>query len=194
MEFDPNLSPRQNLDSKITRFALMKTNNCFDCPTEQIKNAVLFLILKMVNNKNETEKLTDAVFKEAKRQLSPNISKHNYSSWLFKLASKKAKEYLYHQKIDQIGVIEHSSINSTNNKNTMNNPAWIKPPNNQKKSYQLICEDRIKRYSIKPTNSEIQKIKILSTSQIIDEFNFPKLSGDEWLHHLLNNTKYRTPN
>lgn len=120
MEIDPNSSNRKNKNNEISLLSLIDGRTNPELPTDQIKNAVFFLILKMVNNKNESEKLTDKVFKEAKSQLSPHIYKHNFSSWLFQLASKKAKEYLLTKKNKEIAAINQSNFKSKNDKKRLN--------------------------------------------------------------------------
>ena len=58
------------------------------------KNSLMFTVLKMVNNRDDAEDITMQAFTKAFRNLSSYNDQYAFSTWLFKIASNTAIDFL----------------------------------------------------------------------------------------------------
>jgi RNA polymerase sigma-70 factor (ECF subfamily) len=79
------------------------------------KRAVYFMILKMVRNESDAEDLTIEVFTKVFMNLDMYTETHSFSTWLFKIASNHAIDFLRRKKNQQRPVNIDEPINEETN-------------------------------------------------------------------------------
>ncbi len=79
------------------------------------KKSVFFLILKMVKNEADAEDLTSEVFSKAFFNLDMYAETHSFSTWLFKIASNHAIDFLRRKKNQQRPVNIDEPLNEETN-------------------------------------------------------------------------------
>jgi len=87
MELNSQLSDKAKYDFSLVELALTGDEKAFAKLMSRYKDAIYFMLLKMVNNKNDAEDLTIEAFGKAFKnihQYSPNFA---FSTWLFKIAT-----------------------------------------------------------------------------------------------------------
>ena len=94
MELNPQLSDKAQYDYLLVQTALTGDEKAFAKLMSRYKDAIYFMLLKMVNNKNDAEDLTLEAFGKAFKSLhqySPNFA---FSTWLFKIATNNCIDFL----------------------------------------------------------------------------------------------------
>jgi len=94
MELNPQLSDKAQYDFALVESALIGEEKAFAKLMSRYKDAIYFMLLKMVNNKSDAEDLTIEAFGKAFKNLhqySPNFA---FSTWLFKIATNNCIDFL----------------------------------------------------------------------------------------------------
>ena len=94
MELNPQLSDKAQYDFLLVKSALAGNEKAFAKLMSRYKDAIYFMLLKMVNNKSDAEDLTLEAFGKAFKNLqqySPNFA---FSTWLFKIATNNCIDFL----------------------------------------------------------------------------------------------------
>jgi RNA polymerase sigma-70 factor (ECF subfamily) len=94
MELNPQLSDKAQYDFLLVESALAGNEKAFAKLMSRYKDAIYFMLLKMVNNKSDAEDLTLEAFGKAFKNLqqySPNFA---FSTWLFKIATNNCIDFL----------------------------------------------------------------------------------------------------
>lgn len=111
MEINPNLSEKGKYDLALVNRAVEGDQKAYAELMSRYKDAIYFMLLKMINNKTDAEDLTIEAFGKAfknLRQYSPNYA---FSTWLFKIASNNCIDFLRKKRAN------HVSIDSTYSEN-----------------------------------------------------------------------------
>jgi len=96
---NPNLSEKAKIDYEIVRRAV--DNNDQKAYAElmgRYRDSIYFMLLKMINNKDDAEDLTIEAFGKAFKRLHQYTPKYAFSTWLFKIASNNCIDWIRKQK------------------------------------------------------------------------------------------------
>lgn len=108
MEINPNFSDRSKDDFHLVLGAINGSNpRAFERLLIKYKDSVYFIILKMVNNREDAEDLTMEVFEKIFTNISNYNSQWAFSTWLYKSATNHAIDFLRKKRL------EISSIDAT---------------------------------------------------------------------------------
>ncbi|MFY9310936.1 MAG: sigma-70 family RNA polymerase sigma factor [Bacteroidia bacterium] len=100
LEFDTNLSVKAVYDYNLIRAALDKGDQkAYAELMERYRDSVYFMLLKMVNNKDDAEDLTIEAFGKAFKRLSQYTPTYAFSTWLFKIASNNCIDFIRRKKM-----------------------------------------------------------------------------------------------
>jgi RNA polymerase sigma factor (sigma-70 family) len=94
MELNPQLSDKAQYDVLLVEAALMGEEKAFAKLMSRYKDAIYFMLLKMVNNKNDAEDLTLEAFGKAFKNLNQYSPNFAFSTWLFKIATNNCIDFL----------------------------------------------------------------------------------------------------
>jgi RNA polymerase sigma-70 factor (ECF subfamily) len=98
MEISPNLSEKAIEDVKLVERAIEGDEKAYADLLGKYKDAIFFMLLKMVNNQEDAEDLTIEAFGKAfknLRQYTPNFA---FSTWLFKIATNNCIDFIRKQR------------------------------------------------------------------------------------------------
>ncbi len=112
------LSEKARQDYELVKAALCGDEKAFARLLTRYKDAIYFMLLKMVNNRSDAEDLTLEAFGKAFKSLHQYSPTYAFSTWLFKIASNNCIDFLRKKK----GV--HVSIE--NNDQTDSEPIKLK--------------------------------------------------------------------
>lgn len=104
MEINPNLSEKAQYDYRLVLSAINGTQKAYEELFKRYKDAIFFMLLKMVNNKNDAEDLTFEAFGKAFRNIRQYSPKYAFSTWLFKIASNNCIDFLRKKKGSTISI------------------------------------------------------------------------------------------
>lgn len=106
------LSEKAIQDYELVKTAISGDEKAFARLLSRYKDAIYFMLLKMVNNRSDAEDLTLEAFGKAFKNLHQYSPTFAFSTWLFKIASNNCIDFLRKKK----GVLI-SIENSENNEN-----------------------------------------------------------------------------
>ena len=94
MELNSELSDKAQYDFLLVEAALRGEEKAFAKLMSRYKDAIYFMLLKMVNNKNDAEDLTIEAFGKAFKNLHQYSPNYAFSTWLFKIATNNCIDFL----------------------------------------------------------------------------------------------------
>lgn len=113
-EVNLKLSEKARQDYALVQEALEGDEKAFARLLFRYKDAIYFMLLKMVNNKSDAEDLTLEAFGKAFKNLHQYSPGFAFSTWLFKIASNNCIDFLRKQRGVHIS-IENSQESSSEN-------------------------------------------------------------------------------
>src|SRR5688572_30553037 len=100
LEPNENLSTKAVHDYKLIKQALEKADQkAYAELMGRYRDSVYFMLLKMVNNKDDADDLTIEAFGKAFKRLSQYTPNYAFSTWLFKIASNNAIDFIRRKKM-----------------------------------------------------------------------------------------------
>ncbi|MGQ8336051.1 RNA polymerase sigma factor [Sunxiuqinia sp. A32] len=174
MELNTNLSDKAQQDFVLVEAALKGDEKAFARLLSKYKDAIYFMLLKMVNNKSDAEDLTIEAFGKAFKNLHQYSPHYAFSTWLFKIASNNCIDFLRKRR----GV--HVPIDNNQDGNDNEQPVKLKSgePNPEQKMIRIqkaILLRRVVR-RLKPryrTLVELRYFREFSYEEIAKELNLP---------------------
>ncbi len=92
------LSEKAKQDYDLVQKALRGDEKAFARLLTRYKDAIYFMLLKMVNNRSDAEDLTLEAFGKAFKSLHQYSPTYAFSTWLFKIASNNCIDFLRKKK------------------------------------------------------------------------------------------------
>ena len=107
MEINQNLSDKAKADLVLVDLAIKGDQRAYAELLERYRDAIYFMLLKMVNNKSDAEDLTIEAFGKAFKSIHQYTPNFAFSTWLFKIATNNCIDFIRKKKgnlvsIDQV--------------------------------------------------------------------------------------------
>jgi RNA polymerase sigma factor (sigma-70 family) len=99
-----NLSEKARQDYELVLNALDGDEKAFTRLLSRYRDSIYFMLLKMVNNRNDAEDLTLEAFGKAFKNLHQYSPTYAFSTWLFKIASNNCIDFLRRKKGSYIAI------------------------------------------------------------------------------------------
>src|ERR1700733_8963906 len=94
-----NLSSKAVYDYGLVKAALEKSDQkAYAELMERYRDSVYFMLLKMVNNKDDADDLTIEAFGKAFKRLNQYTPNFAFSTWLFKIATNNCIDFIRKKK------------------------------------------------------------------------------------------------
>ncbi len=104
MEINPNLSDKAKYDLELVQRAENGDQKAYAELMARYRDAIYFMLLKMINNKTDAEDLTIEAFGKAFKNLGQYSPNYAFSTWLFKIASNNCIDYLRKKRSNHISI------------------------------------------------------------------------------------------
>ena len=118
MEIGHGFSEKALYDFDLIDQAINKGNeSAYASLMERHKTPVYHMIFKMVRNVDDAEDLTIEAFAKAFRNLGKFKKDFTFSTWLFRIATNNAIDFIRKKKISTYSLNNSPDINSSNNMN-----------------------------------------------------------------------------
>ncbi len=170
LEENPNLSVKAIYDYKLIRAALdTGDQKAYAELMGRYRDSVYFMLLKMVNNKDDADDLTIEAFGKAFKRLTQYTPTYAFSTWLFKIASNNCIDFIRRKKmvtfsIDKTFENEEGSRTSIDLKADSLNPE----------------EDMVKKQKVKLMHDVVDKLKpryrTLVELRYFDELSYEEIA------------------
>ncbi|MFC2152884.1 RNA polymerase sigma factor [Bacteroidota bacterium] len=146
MEINPNLSEKALHDYKLVIHAISGDEKAYAELLDRYKDAIYYMLLKMVNNRSDAEDLTIEAFGKAFKNISQYTPNYAFSTWLFKIATNNCIDFIRKKKANVIS-LDHT----TDDQESMGAPLQADTPDPE--------EDMIKSQRMALTRSVVEKLK-----------------------------------
>lgn len=134
-------------DQKLVKQILKGNNKAYAKLFTRYKDAIYFMTLKMVINKNDAEDLTYETFDKALRNIEQYSFEYAFSTWLFRIANNTCIDFLRKRKN------QHLSIESSND----NEDDF------------LVGEDSIQSSSLDPEQVMIREQQVIFVQELLSQ-------------------------
>ncbi|MFT4777622.1 MAG: RNA polymerase sigma-70 factor (ECF subfamily) [Flavobacteriales bacterium] len=105
MEVSQHLSDKARYDFALVQKAINdKDQRAYAELMERYRESIYFMLLKMVNNKDDADDLTIEAFGKAFKRLAQYTPKFAFSTWLFKIASNNAIDFIRKKRIKALSL------------------------------------------------------------------------------------------
>ncbi len=99
MEVNENLSDKARYDLALVRRAVDNNDQkAYAELMQRYRDSIYFMLLKMINNKDDADDLTIEAFGKAFKRLHQYTPNYAFSTWLFKIASNNCIDWIRKQK------------------------------------------------------------------------------------------------
>lgn len=174
MELNPQLSDKAQYDFFLVESALAGNEKAFAKLMSRYKDAIYFMLLKMVNNKNDAEDLTLEAFGKAFKNLQQYSPNYAFSTWLFKIATNNCIDFLRKRRGVYVS-IENNQENGDNDPPVKLRSADPNPEEKMIRIQKAILMRRIV-HRLKPRYRilvELRYFREYSYEEIAAELNLP---------------------
>ena len=174
MELNPQLSNKAQYDFLLVESALTGDEKAFAKLMSRYKDAIYFMLLKMVNNKSDAEDLTLEAFGKAFKNLHQYSPSYAFSTWLFKIATNNCIDFLRKRR----GVYISIENNQDNNDNDIPVKLRSADPNPEEKLIRIQKAILMRKivFRLKPRYRilvELRYFREFSYEEIAKELNLP---------------------
>lgn len=170
------LSEKARHDYSLVLAALDGDEKAFSFLMSKYKEALYFMLLKMVNSKSDAEDLTLEAFGKAFKNLHQYTPVYAFSTWLFKIASNNCIDFLRKRKGVTVP-IDGGNIEGVEAKeNVMGLKSFAPDPEEKliRKQKAIILRTVVRRLKPRYRNLvELRYFKELSYDEIAKELNLP---------------------
>lgn len=105
-EVNPNLSEKARRDLELVQQAQSGDQTAFTKLMLRYKDTIYFLTLKIVHNETDAEDLTMETFGRALCHIQNYSPEYAFSTWLFRIATNNAIDYLRRQKVRKLNIVD----------------------------------------------------------------------------------------
>jgi RNA polymerase sigma factor (sigma-70 family) len=106
MELNNNLSEKARYDYDLVKRALANNQKAYNELMVRYKDAIYFMLLKMVNNKEDANDLTVEAFGKAFENLDKYRPEYAFSTWLFRIATNNCIDFIRKRKLKTFSIDE----------------------------------------------------------------------------------------
>ncbi len=199
VEVNPDLSDKAMLDYRLVRAAIDNGDQkAYAQLMDRYRDSIYFMLLKMVNNRDDADDLTIEAFGKAFNKLHQYTPNYAFSTWLFKIASNNCIDFIRKKKKNLLSLDKPFEGND-GGVMTMDVPSGTLDPEEiyireQKKILMHGVVEKLKpRYR---TLVELRYFKEYSYEEIAQELDLPLgtvkaqlFRAREFLYNILKNSK-----
>lgn len=109
MELNPDFSDKAKKDFELVQQAQKGNQHAYTELMTRYKDAIYYMVLKMINNPIDAEDLTIEAFGKAFKNIEQYSPSFAFSTWLFKIASNNCIDFLRKKKARQISIVSNQS-------------------------------------------------------------------------------------
>ena len=172
---DSHLSDKAQQDYKLVQKAIKGDQKAYASLMERYRDSIYFLLLKMVNNKDDADDLTIEAFGKAFNKLTQYTPNFAFSTWLFKIASNNCIDFIRRKKKLTLS-IDRRQENDEGMETTIHLKSDMLDPEEKfvKKQKIKLLQDIVKK--LKPRYRELVELryfKELSYEEIAQQLDIP---------------------
>ncbi len=197
MEMSNEHSDKAKYDYELVKRAIAGEQDAYTELMSRYRNSIYFMLLKMVNNRDDAEDLTIEAFSKAFKNINQYMPTYAFSTWLFKIASNNGIDFLRKRRGLTVS-IDQGTSNDEDSKPMTVSDGGLDPSEqlikNQKIQFVRDVVQKLKpRYK---TLVEMRYFQELSYEEIAEQLSLPLgtvkaqlFRSRELLYNILKNTE-----
>jgi len=170
-----HLSDKAQLDYKLVQRAIDGDQKAYAGLMERYRDSIYFLLLKMVNNKDDADDLTIEAFGKAFKNLHQYTPNFAFSTWLFKIASNNCIDFIRRKKKKMLSIDKRQETEDGHEASIHLKSDMLDPEEKFVKKQKIkMLHELVKK--LKPryrTLVELRYFKELSYEEIADQLDIP---------------------
>ncbi len=173
MELTANLSDKAQYDYGLVLHAIDGDQKAYAELLGRYRDAIYFMLLKMVTNSSDAEDLTIEAFGKAFKNIHQYTPNYAFSTWLFKIATNNCIDFIRKKKLNNIS-IDHNAANEDSAPMTI--PADTLDPEENLISQQKVILLRSVVSKLKPRYRKLIELRYFhefSYDEISEELELP---------------------
>ncbi len=173
MEVNTNLSDKARRDYMLVQRASNGDQKAYAELMERYRDAIYYMLLKMVNNASDAEDLTIEAFGKAFKNIQQYAPNYAFSTWLFKIATNNCIDFIRKKKANHIS-LDHND--EEHERASHDIQASVPDPEESMINEQKIRMMRQVVSKLKPRYRkliELRYFKEFSYEEIADELELP---------------------
>jgi RNA polymerase sigma factor (sigma-70 family) len=175
MEVNPNLSEKAQIDFKLVGQAVKGDQKAYAELMQRYKDSIYFMLLKMVNNRDDADDLTIEAFGKAFKNLHQYTPDYAFSTWLFKIATNNCIDFIRRKKKMTFSIDKSMENDSGQEMQYEIKSPLLDPEENMiKKQKALVMRDVVEK--LKPRYKRLVELRYFqerSYEEIADELQLP---------------------
>jgi RNA polymerase sigma factor (sigma-70 family) len=105
MELETNLSAKAQYDVQLVQRAVVQHDQAaFTELLDRYKESVFYLLMKMVNNRDDAEDLTIEAFGKAFKNIEQYTPNYAFSTWLFRIATNNCIDFIRKKRMTTVSL------------------------------------------------------------------------------------------
>lgn len=105
MELETNLSAKAQYDLQLVKRAVEQHDQAaFTELLDRYKESVFYLLMKMVNNRDDAEDLTIEAFGKAFKNIEQYTPNYAFSTWLFRIATNNCIDFIRKKRMTTVSL------------------------------------------------------------------------------------------
>jgi RNA polymerase sigma-70 factor (ECF subfamily) len=203
-ELEPNehLSTKAVHDYRLIKQALENADQrAYAELMGRYRDSVYFMLLKMVNNKDDADDLTIEAFGKAFKRLHQYTPNFAFSTWLFKIASNNAIDFIRKKKNETTFSLDKTVSNEEGTEMSMNVKSDTLDPESNFMKKQKVEMLRVLVDKLKPKYKQLIEMRYyeeLSYEEIAEKLDLPigtvkaqLFRARDFLYQVLKNTEHK---
>ena len=175
MEVNPNLSEKAQVDYKLVQLAVKGDQKAYAELMSRYKDSIYFMLLKMVNNRDDADDLTIEAFGKAFKNLHQYTPDFAFSTWLFKIATNNCIDFIRRKRKFTFSIDKSMENDSGQEMQFEIKSPMLDPEENMiKKQKALLMRDVVEK--LKPRYKRLVELRYFqerSYEEIADELKLP---------------------
>src|SRR5258705_9283685 len=175
-ELNPNLSEKAVYDYKLVSQAVNNGDQkAYAELMSRYKDSIYFMLLKMVNNRDDADDLTIEAFGKAFKNLHQYTPEYAFSTWLFKIATNNCIDFIRRKKKQTFSIDRNfDSPDGAEMQFEIRSEALDPEENMIKKQKKILMRDVVEK--LKPRYRRLVELRYFqekSYEEIADELKLP---------------------
>ena len=175
MEVNPNLSEKAQVDFKLVQLAVKGDQKSYAELMSRYKDSIYFMLLKMVNNRDDADDLTIEAFGKAFKNLHQYTPDFAFSTWLFKIATNNCIDFIRRKRKFTFSIDKSMENDSGQEMQFEIKSPMLDPEENMiKKQKAMLMRDVVEK--LKPRYKRLVELRYFqerSYEEIADELKLP---------------------
>ena len=168
------MSKRSEKDSKLVEQVLAGDEKAFARLMSRYRDAIYYMVLKMIANKTDAEDITLEIFFKAFRSIDSYNPEYAFSTWLFKIAQNSTIDFIRKRKGNLISIDYDSEDESSINEHLLQSPVLNPEETLIKEQEEILIQELIERMKPKYRKLiELRYFKEFAYEEIADELKLP---------------------